>query len=181
MISNTLENMSNDLSKNDNVNDYINQVPKENRLRFLDNAIKELQAYITSKTKYITKLFSSIFIVAMLISIVAVLFYQPMLHNELEKQNIVHEKLLDISAKEQKKIDNSDMQKIQEKLNDKTDDIYNNSSVLFSLLLLGLLCSLVAFILPAMILSFRNISLKKYKALLSELQDQRYIFLTEQS
>ncbi|WP_145450386.1 MULTISPECIES: hypothetical protein [Staphylococcus] len=179
MLSTTLENMSVDLEKNNNVNDYLNEVPEENKLCFLDNAINELKSYITSKTKGIFKIFSSIFIIAMLISIVAMLFYQPVLQNEFEKKNLVHEKLLDIQSKDQKKLDDAEVQDMQRDVEKSTKDLYSQPFILYSLLGFGLLVSLFAFVLPMMILSIRKISLRKYRNLLSELQDQKYIFLAQ--
>lgn len=179
MLSTTIENMSEDLEKHNNVNDHLNDIPEENKLCFLDNAINELKSYINSKTKGIFKIFSSIFIVAMLISIVAMLFYQPVLQNEFEKKIIIHEKLLDIQTKDEKKLDDAELQDIQNKVERSTDELYSQPVILYSVLGVGLLLSLFAFVLPMMVLSIRKISLKKYINLLSELQDQKYIFLAQ--
>ncbi len=86
MLSTTIENMSEDLEKHNNVNDHLNDIPEENKLCFLDNAINELKSYITSKTKGIFKIFSSIFIIAMLISIVAMLFINQYYKTNLKRK-----------------------------------------------------------------------------------------------
>lgn len=179
MLSTTIENMSDDLQEYNNVNHHLDEISEENKLYFLDNAINELKSYINSKTKGIFKIFSSIFIVAMLISIVAMLFYQPVLQNEFEKKIIIHEKLLDIQTKDEKKLDDAELQDIQNKVERSTDDLYSQPVILYSVLGVGFLLSLFAFVLPMMILSIRKISLKKYINLLSELQDQKYIFLAQ--
>lgn len=179
MLSTTIENMSDDLQEYNNVNHHLDEISEENKLYFLDNAINELKSYINSKTKGIFKIFSSIFIVAMLISIVAMLFYQPVLQNEFEKKIIIHEKLLDIQTKDEKKLDDAELQDIQNKVERSTDELYSQPVILYSVLGVGLLLSLFAFVLPMMILSIRKISLKKYINLLSELQDQKYIFLAQ--
>lgn len=177
MLSKTLENMSNDLSVNHNVNDYLDKIPDDNKLEFFDTAINELNIYVTSKTQRITKLFSSIFIVAMLIAITTMIFYQPLIQDEFQKQNLIDEKILEISKKDQDKSTVSELQQTQNDLKSKTNDMFSNPKILYSILSFGLLMSLVLFIIPAIVLSFSKVSLKKYRILLAELQEQKYIFL----
>ncbi|WP_145426228.1 hypothetical protein [Staphylococcus haemolyticus] len=179
MLSKTLENMSNDLSTEHNINNYLDEVPKENKLEFFDTAINELNEYVTAKTQRITKLFSSIFIVAMLIAIASMLFYQPLIQNEFQKQNMVDEKRIDIETKKAND-DNTlaNLNNLQSDLQDKTQNMYSNAGILFTTLVFGLLMSLVAFIIPAIVLSFSKVTLKKYRVLLAELQEQKYIYLS---
>ncbi|MGV3144193.1 hypothetical protein [Staphylococcus simulans] len=179
MLSTTIKNMSEDLEKNNHVNDYFDEIPNENKIIFLDTAINELKEYINSKIKGVFKTFSSIFIVATLISIVAMLFYQPVINNEFQKQNLVHEKVIDLQSKDEKKLDDAEVENIQKDISKSTDDLYSNPVILYSLLVFGLLFSLVAFIIPMLILSLRRVSLKKYNNLLGELQEQRYLLFSQ--
>ncbi|MGV3125167.1 hypothetical protein ACEE94_10535 [Staphylococcus epidermidis] len=179
MLSTTIKNMSEDLEKNNHINDYLDEIPNENKVMFLDTAINELKEYITLKTKRVFKSFYLVFIVATLISIVAMLFFQPAVQGEFQRQNLVHEKVFDLQSKDEKKLDDAELERIQGNANKSVYDLYSKPVILYSVLAFGLLFSLFAFIIPLMILSLRRISLKKYNALLGELQEQRYLLFSQ--
>lgn len=170
--------MSNDLEKNNNINDYLEEIPKENKESFFKHAISELDSFIHNKTQNIMKLFTSIFIVGGLFSIVLVLWLTPLLNSSFNKQAILDEIAINYQ------VDNSDNKKEEIIKGQRIveDDLFHNSQMpqIFLLTLsAGLFLSLVAFILPAIFLSFSKVSLKKYRNLLSELKEQRYIYLSK--
>lgn len=179
MLSNTLENMSDDLNKNGNINNYLEEIPDNNKLKYLNLAIEELYSFINNKTNKITKLFSSIFIVGALVSIVLSLWFLPMINNVYEQKHTLDEKAINYELKgkttSQAKSDILHGQQMIE-----NDTIMNSKSanLVFYTLGAGLLISIVAFILPAIYHSFSRVSLKKYKTLLNELKEQRYIYLS---
>lgn len=178
ILSATLENMSNDLVKNNNVNDYLNEVSSENKESFFKYSIEELDNYINNKTQNIFKLFTSVFIVAGLIAIAFVILFFPMLNQLYSTKTALDEQ----SIKYQIEHSNNPEKEISEGQSKFQDSLYTNSdlSQIFLLTLtLGLGLSLVAFIIPAMFLSFSKVSLKKYRKLLSELKEQRYIYLSQ--
>lgn len=170
--------MSNDLVKNNNVNDYLNEVSSENKESFFKYSIEELDNYINNKTQNIFKLFTSVFIVAGLIAIAFVILFFPMLNQLYSTKTALDEQ----SIKYQIEHSNNPEKEISEGQSKFQDSLYTNSdlSQIFLLTLtLGLGLSLVAFIIPAMFLSFSKVSLKKYRKLLSELKEQRYIYLSQ--
>ncbi|MBK3975988.1 hypothetical protein JJL06_13940 [Staphylococcus aureus] len=107
------------------------------------------------------------------------LFYQPLIQNEFQKQNMVDEKRIDIETKKAND-DNTlaNLNNLQSDLQDKTQNMYSNAGILFTTLVFGLLMSLVAFIIPAIVLSFSKVTLKKYRVLLAELLEKKYIYLS---
>lgn len=181
LISNRLENMSDDLSKNHNVDDYLEEIQDENKDEFFKLAIDELNDFINTKSQNIMRIFTSIFIVAGLISISLTLWFLPMINDTYQKENILHQGALNYELKHMKHSDNP-----TEKIQDGVQELQNNSlqnpensKLIFYVLGAGLLVSLFAYILPIIFLSFNRVSLKKYKALLLELKEQRYIHLSK--
>ncbi|MGW8041213.1 hypothetical protein ACWEX2_13405 [Staphylococcus xylosus] len=181
MLSNRLENMSDDLSKNHNVDDYLEEIQDENKDEFFKLAIDELNDFINTKSQNIMRIFTSIFIVAGLISISLTLWFLPMINDTYQKENILHQGGLNYELKHMKHSDNP-----TEKIQDGVQELQNNSlknpensKLIFYVLGAGLLVSLFAYILPIIFLSFNRVSLKKYKALLLELKEQRYIHLSK--
>lgn len=178
ILSATLENMSNDLVKNNNVNDYLNEVSNEKKESFFNYSIEELENYITNKTQNIFKLFTSIFIVGGLIAIAFLILFLPMINQSYSVKTALDEQSMKYH------IDHSDNPKkeISDAQTNIQDSLFSNSDVpqVFLLTLtLGLFLSLVAFIIPAIFLSFSKVSLKKYRKLLAELKEQRYIYLSK--
>lgn len=170
--------MSDDLVKNNNVNDYLDEISNDHKEAFFKYSIDELENYITNKTQNIFKLFTSIFVVGGLIAIAFLILFFPMINQSYEIKTALDEQ----SMKYQ--IEHSDKPEkvISEAQTSLQDDLFSNSDlpqVFLLTLVLGLVLSLVAFILPAIVLSFSKVSLKKYRKLLSELKEQRYIYLSE--
>lgn len=181
MLSTRLENMSDDLAKNNNVDDYLNEIPDQNKETFFSLAINELNDFINTKSQNIMKIFTSIFIVAGLISISLTLWFLPMINDVYQKEHILNQESLHYELKHMKHSDNP-----SEKLKEGTEvlqknSLHNpeNSKLVFYILGAGLLISLFVYILPVIFLSFNRVSLKKYKSLLSELKEQRYINLSK--
>lgn len=168
--------MSNDLVKNNNVNDYLDEVSNENKEAFFKYSIDELDNFITNKTQNIFKLFTSVFIVGGLIAISFLLLFLPMYNNSYATKQSLDEQAIKYQINHS---DNPEKE-IAEGQKHFEDDLITHSNIgqMFLLTLsLGLLLSLVAFIIPAIFLAFSKVSLKKYRRLLSELKEQRYIYL----
>lgn len=178
MLSTTLENMSNDLVKNNNVNDYLDEVSNENKESFFKYSIDELEDFITNKTQSIFKLFTSVFVVGGLIAIAFLLLFLPMFNNSYATKQALDEQAIKYHIEHS---DNPEKEILEGQKSFENDLITDSNipQVFLLTLALGLLLSLVAFIIPAIFLAFSKVSLKKYRKLLSELKEQRYIYLSQ--
>lgn len=181
MLSTRLENMSDDLAKNNNIDNYLEEIPDQNKDSFFKLAIDELDDFINTKSQNIMKIFTSIFIVAGLISISLTLWFLPMINDVYQKEHMLHQESLNYELKHMKHSDNptEKLQSAIQELQDNSLHNTDNSKLVFYILGAGLLVSLFVYVLPVIFLSFNRVSLKKYKSLLSELKEQRYINLSK--